>query len=534
MANDPEPPAERTEPPRTTTTEALQKLAECAGIPSSYIRALDRNPNWRTDRHTTRTSLFIEDLNGFHTSPDALQLEAWLTQDLELRHEELAPREVVTVYEGLLGKARTAWSDQPHVVGLTMNEEVSSCILPGAGDDTTAAMLCEAMAQRDALLALYRQTLEYGRQASLDSNELVHGVTLLREEIIRLRTNAPTELEDEPEELVVAREVVADLNKEVGILKHHIVDLSLRNRGQTADTAITTPSSAPRPGGKSSRFPDPDPLTDGLSPTVEDWEQALKIKLRANRDHFADDYAKLAYALSRLRDPALGLVKHRIREDEDSDEEMEDDTIETVDELLIVLHEALDDPDLEEKAEDEFLKLTMETTESFNKFRVKFVTLARQSKTPAAKWKKAIHRRLPKQLRLAMTQMSVDKAVNFTDYCKSAAHISYQLGVTHTRPTEIAKGKTPSTSSSAAPTTRRTGYSTYTPAPRTFSKMTPEERRKLMEEGRCFRCKKAGHVSSACPDKDKGSGPITTAKVAVVAPGPEVVEVAGSDSESEN
>ena len=37
--------------------------------------------------------------------------------------------------------------------------------------------------------------------------------------------------------------------------------------------------------------------------------------------------------------------------------------------------------------------------------------------------------------------------------------------------------------------------------------MTPEERQKLQSEGRCFHCKKQGHISKQCPTKDTNKNP---------------------------
>src|ERR1700747_183573 len=37
-------------------------------------------------------------------------------------------------------------------------------------------------------------------------------------------------------------------------------------------------------------------------------------------------------------------------------------------------------------------------------------------------------------------------------------------------------------------------------------KLTPEELKKLRAEGRCFYCRKQGHMSQNCPDKQKSTG----------------------------
>jgi hypothetical protein len=42
---------------------------------------------------------------------------------------------------------------------------------------------------------------------------------------------------------------------------------------------------------------------------------------------------------------------------------------------------------------------------------------------------------------------------------------------------------------------------------RTTGKLSDEECTRLMKEGRCFRCKKLGHMSRACPEKGKGKSP---------------------------
>jgi hypothetical protein len=40
----------------------------------------------------------------------------------------------------------------------------------------------------------------------------------------------------------------------------------------------------------------------------------------------------------------------------------------------------------------------------------------------------------------------------------------------------------------------------------TTGKLSDEEHTHLMKEGRCFRCRKLGHMSQACPEKGKDKG----------------------------
>jgi hypothetical protein len=65
-------------------------------------------------------------------------------------------------------------------------------------------------------------------------------------------------------------------------------------------------------------------------------------------------------------------------------------------------------------------------------------------------------------------------------------------------------------------------------------KLTPEDRRKLMEEGKCFKCRKQGHVSASCPDKVRETTAPAVAKVVVEEPPQKEPGFVDSDSDSEN
>jgi hypothetical protein len=54
--------------------------------------------------------------------------------------------------------------------------------------------------------------------------------------------------------------------------------------------------------------------------------------------------------------------------------------------------------------------------------------------------------------------------------------------------------------------------STQEQTPR-LRRLTPEERKKLIDEGRCFKCRKKGHQSRQCPTKEQPSNPPIVRKV---------------------
>jgi hypothetical protein len=535
MARDP------TQPKATgSTSAALKKLAEREKAQRPFIRVLDQVPDWRLPGKSSRTSLFISDVEEFHATSRDEQLEAWIEHELEVIEDDLTLEKLTEGFEDLTKKLDQTYGSHIHVVGAGEDQTLITAVLNPETKDSTEKLLRVAAIQKEAAEDALRFVIDIGRQTALDRGEVMHGLQLLQAEVVRLRAIPVPEEEaaGEPEELVCARQVVRELKEKVAELQSHIAELSMRSRGVTENTTTTTTGlAAPRTHGKSSRFPDPDPLSDGTEPSVEDWEQALRMKLRANQDHFADEYAKMAYAMSRLREPALGLVKHRVVEVEDEEDELDDDAILSVEDLLAVLHEALDDPDQEEKAEEKLALLEMKRT-PFNLFRVEFCTLARKSNLPASKWKKALHRRLPYHLRLAMTAMSVDRSVTFTAFCTAAAHMSYQIDTSFAQKSgpeskRSDKEKTKAKASGGAavpPSTMRT----FTPATGGRMKLTPEDRRKLMEEGKCFKCRKQGHVSASCPDKVRETTAPAVAKVVVEEPPQKEPGFVDSDSDSEN
>ena len=64
--------------------------------------------------------------------------------------------------------------------------------------------------------------------------------------------------------------------------------------------------------------------------------------------------------------------------------------------------------------------------------------------------------------------------------------------------------------------------------------LTPEERKKLMDEGHCFRCRDKGHQSKVCPKKSQqeGQSQSSNARTTTTAPAPPVPSTSTNQADS--
>ena len=142
----------------------------------------------------------------------------------------------------------------------------------------------------------------------------------------------------------------------------------------------------------------------------------------------------------------------------------------------------------------------MKPGDSFTAFKNDFVRLAGECGKSKVEWKAEFKRRLPGTLQRALAPSYLDPAVTFNQYVRLGAEISYsyrQIGNGHAPRRDGAPRatKTPKISDPrpAAPK-----------AESTASQLSPEEVRKLYDEGRCFVCREKGHTSRECPQKTGG------------------------------
>jgi hypothetical protein len=111
----------------------------------------------------------------------------------------------------------------------------------------------------------------------------------------------PSTLDVSP--IISPTEELAAAHLEIEHLRARLADRDTRERSTSPDKLASvlealslslSRENSPSPK-KSTKIPDPSPLTDGKEPTFESWKLQLRGKLRVNADHFPSNDARMAY-----------------------------------------------------------------------------------------------------------------------------------------------------------------------------------------------------------------------------------------------
>lgn len=226
-------------------------------------------------------------------------------------------------------------------------------------------------------------------------------------------------------------------------------------------------------------------------------------KLKVNHDHVADDYVRRAYIEGRLRgDAAKSLMPYLASSHSDQ--------LQTADQVLSHLWDEYHDPNKQEKARVEYEKLEMKPGDDFATFKNCFVRLAGQCRKPETEWKAELKRKLPTRLQTALVGHFIDPNVDFDKYTRLASEIDLNLKQADEKRDQVkatnGRGRknapptaTPAPKNGTVPTPANNPRAR--PTGSQHGKLSVEELKKLMSEGRCFTCREAGHNSRECPQK---------------------------------
>jgi hypothetical protein len=195
-----------------------------------------------------------------------------------------------------------------------------------------------------------------------------------------------TETEDTPfTEEPMDRE---ELNTQLQAAMATIRRLEALVQRQSEPTPSSTDSMPLTETRKSTKLPDPAPLSDGKDPTFESWKLAIRAKLEVNADHYRTERARKAYIFGRTEGDAQTHLQPRYDDDNTVDPYL------TAQDMIEHLATIYDDPYKTQNARSEYRSLSMKPSQTFTEFYTRFLHLAGRARIPIADWQPDLYYKL--------------------------------------------------------------------------------------------------------------------------------------------
>lgn len=271
-----------------------------------------------------------------------------------------------------------------------------------------------------------------------------------------------------------------------------------------SSSRTSTPSVSRTDKPHTVKLKDPEPLTDGSSPSFDNWKIQIEDKFLINGSMFDLEEAKMAYVFNRTADIAQKHLAPRYRKGPEP--------FETANEMIDYLAEILENPFEAQDARVDFRKLTMREDESFATFYTRFLHLAGTGRIPTDDLQPDLYDKLTPALQQSVLPF-LDVLVTSTALANKCRLVDKHLQRLQVRRRQQRTNRpanrsetTPLSSRQTAtvPTAQTTGRTTSpAPAPRLYGPTRePTPARKDPEEA-CFRCKQPGHFAKDCPENPK-------------------------------
>lgn len=297
-------------------------------------------------------------------------------------------------------------------------------------------------------------------------------------------------------------------------------------RAQELARQSESASVAPASQKKSTKLPDGKRFAGGKDPDPKfaSWLIDIENKLETNADHYPTALSRMQYIKSMCEGEAADHLVPRFKKDSPERYSDADDIIEH---LKTIYHDA----NLASKAKRKLRRLFMNDAK-FQDFLSQFVLTAQEAELPASQWKDELYERLSPEMQKQLVKASYDDDMTYRDFIRECHQTANRLEIIVENEKRAPKGrgnKNGNSGGSVKDTTKDTSTPNKPKDGKGKVKIPWSEKKQLMAEGKCFKCKMTGHMEGQCPFNEQ-----STPDLKALEPATETKEDSTSDSENED